>query len=276
MSICVFHRHSLTLGFGGLAQSCTDSHTCLRYRKCGSSIYDAAALVVDPEDSCLETKNPQGYHIRRLGGDLQAYVRCARHKTNAQTALYVSLGRHHDMVGSANSCCMTDMLSIHQVSEYFGLRYALDPPQLALNSLRFLSCFLHCLIHSLDHKLTDIYQIPWLQKEPNYWPDAFQRLQALRGQCCLFTSVPSMFISSLLFPLLQKEPGFLSIVFMSCICFQTVKLWRNNQFHSIRKTHLQCYILASVTEHSESSSSVVWVKVWQPCTKEGIVGLKKI
>ena len=53
MSICVFHRHCLTLGFGGLAQSCTDSHMCLQYHKCGSSVYDAAALVVDPEDSCV-------------------------------------------------------------------------------------------------------------------------------------------------------------------------------------------------------------------------------
>ena len=29
------------------------THVCLRYRKCGSSVYDAAALVVDPGDSCV-------------------------------------------------------------------------------------------------------------------------------------------------------------------------------------------------------------------------------
>lgn len=29
MSICVFHRHSLTLGFDGLVQSCINSHICV-------------------------------------------------------------------------------------------------------------------------------------------------------------------------------------------------------------------------------------------------------
>lgn len=37
--------------------------------------------------------------LEELGGDLQASCDVLRHKTNAQTALYVSLGRHHDMVG---------------------------------------------------------------------------------------------------------------------------------------------------------------------------------
>lgn len=48
---------SQTLSHPWLRWSCSElhrlTHVCLQYRKCGSSVYDAAALVVDPEDSCV-------------------------------------------------------------------------------------------------------------------------------------------------------------------------------------------------------------------------------